>query len=182
MIKKIIYIFILILLLIFIFDDKILNYFLSKKITDWTEQNAELNFSKLDYLDGKFEIDNITVREKNDSLSKIFESNFISIDINYSSIFSNLVTFSEVNISNPKFYFNVESIINELDDKKLIDNLDNTTKDKPKIYPLKSKDKNFLISDLSINNFKVIIKYPDNNKNSEIILSQMFFKRVGTFY
>ena len=67
--------------------------------------------------------------------------------------------------------------------KNIIDNLniiDNSSKENSsKIYPLKKKDKNFLISNLLIENSKAVIKYQKNIKDLHIDLSSITFNNVG---
>ena len=52
-------------------------------------------------------------------------------------------------------------------------------KENPKIYPKKIIDINFLVLDLSFENFKVDIKRSDTNNTSSIILSDMKLKEFG---
>ena len=52
-------------------------------------------------------------------------------------------------------------------------------KENPKIYPKKIIDINFLVLDLSFENFKVDIRRSDTKNSSTIILSNMKFKKFG---
>lgn len=65
--KKIVYFFLITLIFIFIFNTKILNYFLEKKISSLKEYNIEFNISKLDYFNSKLEIDRIEIKKKKKS-------------------------------------------------------------------------------------------------------------------
>jgi hypothetical protein len=49
----------------------------------------------------------------------------------------------------------------------------------PKKYPLKKKDKNFMILDSSIKNPKAFIRYPNDSNNLIINLSNMSFQNIG---
>ena len=113
----------------------------------------------------------------------VFEANLIIIDFNYESLFSNLVILDNVAIIEPILYFEVKDLDRVSNTKITIGNLDlsnNSPKDNsPKIYPLKKKDKNFLISNLSIKNSKAIIKYHKDIKDLKIDLSEIVFKKVG---
>ena len=62
--KKIVYFFLIILIFIFIFDTKILNYFLAKKISSLKEYDITFNISKLDYFNSELEIDRIEIKKK----------------------------------------------------------------------------------------------------------------------
>ena len=181
--KKIIYFFLIILIFIFIFNTKILNYFLVKRISSLNEYNITFDISKLDYFNSKLEIDKIEIKKNIKLERNIFEANLIIIDFNYESLFSNLVILDSVTIINPILYFEVKDLDRVSNTKITIGNLDlsdNSPKDNsPKIYPLKKKDKNFLISNLSIKNSKAIIKYHKDIKDLKIDLSEIVFKKVG---
>ena len=181
--KKMIYFFLITLIFIFIFNAKILNYFLVKRISSLNEYNITFDISKLDYLNSKLEIDRIEIKKNIKLERNIFEANLIIIDFNYESLFSNLVILDSVTIINPILYFEVKDLDRVLNTKITIGNLDisdNSPKDNsPKIYPLKKKDKNFLISNLSIKNSKAIIKYHKDIKDLKIDLSEIVFKKVG---
>ena len=113
----------------------------------------------------------------------VFEANLIIIDFNYESLFSNLVILDNVAIIDPILYFKVKDVDRALNTKITIGNLDlsdNSPKNNsPKTYPLKKRDKNFLISKLLIKNSKAIIKYPKDIKDLKIDLSEIVFKKVG---
>ena len=86
--KKIVYFFLILLIFIFIFDTKILDYFLAKKISSLKEYDITFNISKLDYFNSKLEIDRIEVKKNKNLKINIFEANLIIIDFNYESLFS----------------------------------------------------------------------------------------------
>ena len=163
--KKILYFFLISIIFIFLFDVKILSYFLSKKLSDWTEYNSEINISNLNYFKGELEIDKIKIKNLKNFESNIFDAKLISIDFDFKSLFSNLVILNKVTIIEPIIYFNIKDkdSNSNLNKKKVIDNLniiDSSSEDNlPKIYPLKKSDKNFLISNLLLQNSKAIIKY-----------------------
>ena len=181
--KKIVYFFLITLIFIFIFNTKILNYFLVKKISNFGEYNITFNISKLDYFNSELEIDRIEIKKNKNLEINIFEANLIIIDFNYESLFSNLVILDNVAIIEPILYFEVKDLDRVSNTKITIGNLDlsnNSPKDNsPKIYPPKKRDKNFLISNLLIKNSKAIIKYPKDVKDLKIDLSEIVFKKVG---
>ena len=181
--KKIVYFFLITLIFIFIFNTKILNYFLVKKISNLGEYNITFNISKLDYFNSELEIDRIEIKKNKNLEINIFEANLIIIDFNYESLFSNLVILDNVAIIEPILYFEVKDLDRVSNTKITIGNLDlsnNSPKDNsPKIYPPKKRDKNFLISNLLIKNSKAIIKYPKDVKDLKIDLSEIVFKKVG---
>ena len=181
--KKIVYFFLIILIFIFIFDTKILNYFLAKKVSSLKEYDITFNISKLDYFNSELKIDRIEIKKNKNLETNIFKANLIIIDFNYESLFSNLVILDNVAIIDPILYFEVKDLDRASNTKITIGNLnllDNSTKViSPKIYPPKKRDKNFLISNLSIKNSKAIIKYPKDVKDLKIDLSEIVFKKVG---
>mgnify|MGYP000844841105 FL=1 len=183
--KKILYFFLISIIFVFLFDVKILSYFLSKKLSDWTEYNSEINISNLNYFKGELEIDKIKIKNLKNFESNIFDAKLITIDFDFKSLFSNLVILNKVTIIEPIIYFNIKDkdSNSNLNKKKVIDNLniiDSSSEDNlPKIYPLKKRDKNFLISNLIIENSKAIIKYQKNIKDLHIDLSNIAFNNIG---
>jgi len=183
--KKISYFFLISIIIIFLFDVKILSYFLSKKLSDWTEYNSEINISNLNYFKGELKIDKIKIKNLKKFESDIFDAKLIIIDFDFKSLFSNLVILNKVTIFEPIIYFDIKDKDgnSNLDKKKVIDNLniiDSSSKDNlSKIYPLKKRDKNFLISNLIIENSKAIIKYQKNIKDLHIDLSNIAFNNIG---
>ena len=182
--KKILYFFLISIIFVFLFDVKILSYFLSKKLSDWTEYNSEINISNLNYFKGELEIDKIKIKNLKNFESNIFDAKLISIDFDFKSLFSNLVILNKVTIIEPIIYFDIKDRDgnSNLNKKKVIDNLkiiDRSEDNLSKIYPLKKRDKNFLISNLLIQNSKAIIKYQKNVKDLNINLSNIAFNNIG---
>ena len=167
---------------IILFNKKILDYFLSKKLSDWTLHIAELNISKINYFKGYLELNEIKIKDK-ENLSNIFVSSIVAIDLDLKSLFSNLVILNNVTVIDPKLYFEIKDLKDGLNETKFVDNLnliDSISKKKtPKVYPLKKRDKNFLILNIQIKNSKAIIKYPKNIDGLEIKLSEISFNKVG---
>ena len=178
--KKIIIFFLILLIFIFLFDNKILSYSFSKQISNWTEYNSKINISKINYFKGELEIDKIKINNTKNIKSGIFYANLIFIDFDFQSLFSNLIIINQVTIIDPVFYFDIKTQNNntKLNKRNIIDNI-NITDNSKKIYPSKKKDKNFLISNLSIKNSKAIIKYKENIKDLNINLSTITFSNVG---
>ena len=178
--KKIIIFFLILLIFIFLFDNKILSYSFSKQISNWTEYNSKINISKINYFKGELEIDKIKINNTKNIKLDIFDANLIFIDFDFQSLFSNLIIINQVTIIDPVFYFDIKTQNNntKLNKRNIIDNI-NITDNSKKIYPSKKKDKNFLISNLSLKNSKAIIKYKKNIKDLNINLSNITFSNVG---
>ena len=178
--KKILIFFLILLIFIFLFDNKILSYFFSEKISNWTEYNSKINISKVNYFKGELEIDKIKIKNIKNIESDVFDANSIFIDFDFQSLVSNLIIINQVIIIDPVFYFDIKIQNNniKLNKENVIDNI-NITDNSKKIYPLKKRDKNFLISNLSIENSKATIKYEKYNKDLNINLSSITFSNVG---
>lgn len=177
--KKIFFILIISLIFIISFDKKILSYFFSLKLSKWTEHQVDVRISELKYVNGKIEIDKFIIRNKNDISIKIFDTNYILIDFEFTSLFKDLLIIDEVILKQSIFYFNIQEAISTSGIKILKDNLNLIEKKSPKIYPVKKKDKNFLILDLKIKNLKVDISYYKNDQNLEVFLPDISFSKVG---
>ena len=178
--KKIIFFFLILLIFIFLFDNKILSYLFSKKISNLTKYNSKINVSKVNYFKGELEIDKIKIKNTKNIESDVFEADSIFIDFDFQSLFSNLVIINKVIIIDPVFYFDIQTQKNDtkLDKKDIIDNI-NITDNSKKIYPSKKRDKNFLISFLFIKNSKASIKYKKYINDLNINLSNITFSNVG---
>jgi hypothetical protein len=178
--KKIIFFFLILLIFIFLFDNKILSYFFSEKISNWTEYDSKLNISKVNYFKGELEIDKIKIKNTKNIESEVFDANLIFIDFDFQSLFSNLIIINQVIIIDPVFYLDIKTQNNntKLNKRNIIDNI-NITDNSKKIYPSKKRDKNFLISNLSIKNSKATIRYKKYINDLNINLSNITFSNVG---
>jgi hypothetical protein len=178
--KKILIFFLILLIFIFLFDNKILSYLFSKKISNLTKYNSKINVSKVNYFKGELEIDKIKIKNTKNIESDVFEADSIFIDFDFQSLVSNLIIINQVIIIDPVFYFDIKIQNNntKLNKENVINNM-NITDNSKKIYPSKKRDKNFLISNLSIKNSKAIIKYKKNIKDLNINLSNITFSNVG---
>jgi len=175
-----IFFFLILLIFIFLFDNKILSYFFSEKISNWTEYDSKLNISKVNYFKGELEIDKIKIKNTKNIESEVFDANLIFIDFDFQSLFSNLIIINQVIIIDPVFYFDIKTQNNntKLNKRNIIDNI-NITDNSKKIYPSKKRDKNFLISNLSIKNSKATIRYKKYINDLNINLSNITFSNVG---
>ena len=178
--KKILIFFLILLIFIFLFDNKILSYFFSKKISNLTKYNSKINVSKVNYFKGELELDKIKIKNTKNIDLDVFEADSIFIDFDFQSLVSNLIIINQVIIIDPVFYFDIKIQNNntKLNKENVINNM-NITDNSKKIYPSKKRDKNFLISNLSIKNSKAIIKYKENIKDLNINLSTITFSNVG---
>ena len=180
--KKLIILLTLIFSFVFVFNKKIIEQIIIFNSQKWIGYSVSLNISKIDIISGILEIDQVKVKNKDNFFNEnIFEADEIKINFSLNTFVSDLVVLDKVILINPIFYFEIKNLKN--DDKKIKDNLDLaenfSDNHQPKIYPKKKQDKNFIIYNLEIEKLKVMIKYPKNDKNLKINLSDMNFINVG---
>lgn len=180
--SKLIVILTFIIILIF-FNKNIVQYFIIKKLSYWTENEVELKLQKINFFSGIILIDQFKIKNKKNFFYKnIFESKNIQIELNLKTILSNLVEINKLIINDPKLYIEIKNI-KKSTKNKIKDNLELIEKlsdnNKPKEYPPKNKDKNFIILKMSIKNSQAFIKHKKDKENIEIKLSDMQFSMVG---
>ena len=147
----------------------------------WTNKDIIIKDFNIIYKKRKVSLNNVIISDKDDSSKKIFQAKKIDIILKPSSLLSTLIIIEKIEIQKP--ILNLDFTISN-DNKNLIkDNLGISKKlskkQNPKIYPKKIIDINFLVLDLSFENFKVDIRRSDTKNSSTIILSNMKFKKFG---
>tara|TARA_B100001093_G_scaffold145202_1_gene137817 strand:+ start:123 stop:782 length:660 start_codon:yes stop_codon:yes gene_type:complete len=147
----------------------------------WTNKDIIIKDFNIIYKKRKFSLNNIIISDKDDSSKKIFQAEKIDIVLKPSSLLSTLIIIEKVEIQKP--ILNLDFTISNNSKNLIKDNLGISKKlskkENPKIYPKKIIDINFLVLDLSFENFKVDIKRSDTNNSSTLILSNMKFKKFG---
>ena len=165
-----------------IFNKVIFSQIIIFSISKWVEREifvskVDINYSKREIVFNLIEIRNMDkFYYKN-----IFEADKIKIQYNFKSIFTNLVKIDYLIFSNSRFFLEFDNQINAniiADDnievvKKLDSNYIAVT------YPIKKRDKNFLILETELKNSKVFIKTSSSPKKIEINLSDMNFYKVA---
>ena len=183
--KKIIVTIISILIVIFIFikfnKDVISGYILSK-LSKWIELSVTSKSVEIDYSKGKINFYGLEILNKPNFYDKnIFEAKKLTIEIEFSSLFSDLVKINKFILNEPKFFFEIKDMAEK--QETTIDNIGLVEKiikqPPPKIYPPKKKDKNFIILSSSIKNSKAFIRYPNSSEILIINLSDMSFQNTG---
>ena len=178
--KKLIFILALFLLVLILFNKKIVKLAFEKKLSQWTEYNTKLDLHKFDFFSGQIKIKNIKLKNKLNYFNKnLFEASQIKIHIESDTYFDELVKIKSLELKNPKFFFEIKNIKNKeiKDNLNLIDKL--LKKQKPKVYPKKFKNKNFIISNLKIKDAIAYIKHEKYDENIIVPLSDMSFSKVG---
>ena len=183
--KKIIVTIISILIVIFIFikfnKDVISSYILSK-LSKWIELSVTSKSVEIDYSKGKINFNGLEILNKPNFYDKnIFEAKKLTIEIEFSSLFSDLVKINKFILNEPNFFFEIKDMAEKRETP--IDNIGLVEKiikqPPPKIYPPKKKDKNFIILSSSIKNSKAFIRYPNSSEILIINLSDMSFQNTG---
>ncbi len=150
-----------------IFNKVIFSQIIIFSISKWAER--EIFVSKVDINYSKREIvfNLIEIRNTDKFYYKnIFEADKIKIQYNFKSLFTNLVKIDYLIFSNSRFFLEFDNQINEniiADDnievvKKLDSNYTVAT------YPIKKRDKNFLILETELKNSKAFIKTSSSPK------------------
>ena len=183
--KKIIVIIISILIVIFIFikfNKNIISNYILTKLSKWTELSVTSESVDIDYFKGKINLYGLEILNKSNFNDKnIFEAKKLTIEIEFSSLFSDLVKINQFILNEPKFFFEIK----DMSEKKetTIDNIGLVEKiiqqPPPKIYPPKKKDKNFIILNSSIKNSKAFIRHPNSSEILIVNLSDMSFQNTG---
>ena len=186
--KKIIAITISILLVIFIFikfNKDIVSSYILTKLSKWVELSVTSDSVELDYSKGIINFNGLEILNKPNFHNKnIFEAKKLTIEIEFSSLFSDLVKINKFIINEPKFFMEIKDMTEKQEKKETtIDNIGLVEKiikqPPPKIYPPKKKDKNFIILNSHIKNSKVFIRHPNSSEILIVNLSDMSFQNTG---
>ena len=183
--KKIIVTTISILLVIFIFikfNKDIISVYILSKLSKWIELSVTSKSVEIDFSKGKINFNGLEILNKPNFYDKnIFEAKKLTIEIEFSSLFSDLVKINKFILNEPKFFFEIKDMAEK--QETTIDNIGLVEKiikqPPPKIYPPKKKDKNFIILSSSIKNSKAFIRYPNSSEILIINLSDMSFQNTG---
>jgi len=179
--KKLAITFLVTILIIIVFNYKnIFKYFLVKEINKITKLDANFKIEKLNILDGKFIFRDMSLSNIKNK-DEIFKIPLVKINFSVKSIFSDNVIIYDVDIFNPEFFFQIKE--NKENKEKISDNLNLIEKisnnKEPEIYPVKKRDKNFIIYKLNFNNAIARLKYPLSNNVYLTNLSDMRFNNIG---
>ena len=180
--SKTIKIFILLIIVVLVFNKQIISYALIYGFSKWTRHEITLDKLQINYIQSLITINGLRIKSPNEFYyDNIFESEKITLGYNPQSLLTNLITYNNLIIENPKFF--VELI--EESPKVYDDNISvakKYIKNKPdKIWPDKDKKKdiNFLILKTEITGAKVSIKTSHLSTPTKIDLSDMYFNKIG---
>ena len=177
--KKIIITLVIILPLL-IFNKTIISQLIIFSTSKLTDRNVSIENIDIDYLKKKIILNSIKVEStKKIYYKNIFEAEKIEVEYDFKSLFTDLVIINHLIFYNSKIFLDID-----IKDKMISDdNFEEVKKQeedyKPKIYPPKKKDINFLILKFQTYNTQGFIK-PSNKLNEiEINLSDMSFNKIG---
>ena len=181
--KKIIITFVIILPLL-IFNKTIISQLIIFVTSKLTDRNISIEIIDIDNLKKQIILSSVEVESTNQIYYKnIFEADKIKIKYNFKSLFSDMIVIDHLIFYNSKIFLDIDIDIN--DNKEIISNdnfeevIKQTESYKPKIYPIKKRDINFLILKFQTYDSQGFIK-PSNRSNEIIInLSDMSFNKIG---
>ena len=175
--KKILFFVLFLAISIFILSefvgDKIIKGILEKNISSSIDRKTEINDLKISYLKGEAVIKKISVNNKN------FPNQLLTIEnafikLKSSSIFSNIVEISSVELDGIEFnyYFNLKKA-------KINDNVKSLNKSIDSNDNESSSSKQFNIEKLNIKNIALSVNSPDLKISQTVSLKNMEFNNVG---
>ncbi len=175
--KKILFFILFLAISIFILSefvgDSIIKGILEKNISSSIDRKTEINDLKISYLKGEAVIKKISVNNKN------FPNQLLTIDnafikLKSSSIFSNIVEISSVELDGIEFnyYFNLKKA-------KINDNVKSLNKSIDSNDIESSSSKQFNIEKLNIKNIALSVNSPDLKISQTVSLKNMEFNNVG---
>ena len=175
--KKILFFVLFLAISIFILSefvgDKIIKGILEKNISSSIDRKTEINDLKISYLKGEAVIKKISVNNKN------YPNQLLTIDnafikLKSSSIFSNIVEISSVELDGIEFnyYFNLKKA-------KINDNVKSLNKSIDSNDNESSSSKQFNIEKLNIKNIALSVNSPDLKISQTVSLKNMEFNNVG---
>jgi hypothetical protein len=181
--KKIIITFVIILPLI-IFNKNIISKLIILAIPKLTDRNISIETIDINYLKKQIILNSVEVKSTNKIYyENILEVEKIKIKLNLKSLFSDMIIIDHLIFYNSKIFLDINIDIN-IDDKVIVDDsLQEVKKQeesyKPKIYPIKKKDINFLILKFQTYDSQGFIKSSNKSNEIKINLSNMSFNRIG---
>ena len=181
--KKIIITFVIILPLI-IFNKNIISQLIIFAIPKLTDRNISIETIDINYLKKQIILNSVEVESTNKIYyENIFEAEKIKIKYNFTSLFSDMIIIDHLIFYNSKIFLISILILNDNNEVVSNDNFEEVKKQeegyKPKIYPIKKKDINFLILKFQTYNSQGFIKPSNKSNEIKINLSNMSFNKIG---
>jgi hypothetical protein len=181
--KKIIITFVIILPII-IFNKNIISQLIIFVIPKLTDRNISIESIDINYLKKQIILNSVEIKSTNKIYyENIFEVEKIKIKYNFTSLFSDIIIIDHLILYNSKIFLDIDIKIDNNNKVIVDDSLLEVKKQeenyKPKIYPNKKKDINFLILKFQTYDNRGFIKLSNKSNEIEINLSNMSFNRIG---
>ena len=178
--KKIIIISILSILIFFFLSKTIFSRLFIISFSKWLERDLLIKKIDINYSNQEIILNYVEILNDNEFFYKnVFEADKIKIKYNFKSLFTNLVQIDYVILKNAKLYLEFHDKKDNIVDDNVGLAKKNNSNYKPKVYPKKKKDKNFLVFETELKNLKAFIKTVNNKKKMEVDLSDMIFYKVS---
>jgi len=171
-----------IILPLLIFNKTIISQLIIFATSKLTDRDISIETIDIDYLKKQIILNSVEVESTNKIYYKnIFEADKIKIKYNFTSLFSDMIIIDHLIFYNSKIFLDID--INDNNEIISKDNFEQVIKQaesyKPKIYPVKKRDINFLILKFQTYDSQGFIK-PSNKSNEIVInLSNMSFNKIG---
>ena len=176
----------MIILPLLVFNKNIISQLIIFVIPKLTDRNISIETIDINYLKKQIILNSVEVKSTNKIYyENIFEVEKIKIKYNFTSLFSDMIIIDHLIFYNSKIFLDINIDINDNDNDEVIsnDNFEEVIKQaknyKPKIYPIKKKDINFLILKSETYGSKGFIKLSNKSNEVEIDLSNMSFNKIG---
>ncbi len=177
--KKIIFSFLFISSLLF-FNKTIISQVIIFTISKLPDRNIFIKNIDINYSKKKIILNSVEVENTNKIYYKnIFEVDKVEIQYDFKSLFTDLIIIDQLNFYNSKFFLDFDIINSEITNDNLEEVKKNQDNYKPKIYPIKKNDVNFLILKFQTYDTKGFIKSSNKLNEIEINLSNMSFNKIG---
>ena len=177
-------IFVSLIIIIFFTYKIILKYSFENILSNLTDKKTTYESIDIDLRNSNLKFYNFKIHNnKNFTYENLIVCEEIIVKYNFKSFFSDTFIINELVLKKPQFYFEINENFEKKDKKTIKDNLSIVDKIepnyKPKVYPPKKKDKNFIINKVQLINPKANIKFLDIYEYSNFKLSNMIFSKVG---
>jgi hypothetical protein len=177
--KKIILSFVLILSLV-IFNKTIISQIIIFTASKMMDRNISIKNIDIDYSKKQIILNSVKVKNTNKIYYKnIFEAEKIKIKYDFKSLFTDLIIIDHLSFYNSKIFVDIEITNDVITNDNLEEVKKNEDNYKPKIYPTKKKDINFLILKFQTYKTQGFIKTSDELNEIKINLSNFSFNNVG---
>ena len=177
--KKIIVSFILILSLV-IFNKTIISQVIIFTTSKLSDKNISIKNIDIDYSKKQLTLNSIQVKNTSKIYyENIFEAEKVKIKYNFKSLFTDLIIIDHLSFYNSKIFVDIEIKDGVITNDNLEEVKKNKDNYKPKIYPTKKKDINFLILNLETHDTQGFIKTSRKSNEIKINLSNISFNKIG---